>query len=65
MPRPLYMTEPKVINVVRSRGNAHPYLEVATTNRDKLEEFRRILPDYEIVGKNSRSKRSRASIPIK
>ncbi|MCY4020212.1 MAG: hypothetical protein OXG39_12470 [Chloroflexi bacterium] len=50
MPRPLYMTEPKVINLVRSRNNAHPYVEVATTNRNKLEEFRRILPDYEIVG---------------
>ncbi len=51
MPRPLYMTEPKVINTVRSRSKTHPYIEVATTNRNKLEEFRRILPEYEIVGK--------------
>ena len=51
MPRPLYMTEPKVINVLRSRRQTRPYIEVATTNRNKLEEFRRILPDYEIVGK--------------
>ncbi len=52
MPRSLNMTEPKVINVLRSRYQAHPYMEVATTNRDKLEEFRRILPDYEILGKS-------------
>ena len=45
------MTEPKVINVLRSRSQTRPYIEVATTNRNKLEEFRRILPDYEIVGK--------------
>ena len=50
MPRPLYMTEPKVINVLRSRSGGHPYVEVATSNRNKLAEFRRILPDYEIVG---------------
>ena len=51
MPRPLYATEPKIINSVRSREHTHPYIEVATTNRNKLAEFRRILPDYEIVGK--------------
>ena len=50
MPRPLYTTEPKVINTLQARRAALPYLEVATTNRDKLAEFRRILPDYEIVG---------------
>ena len=51
MPRPLYVTEPKVINTLQPRKAAHSYLEVATTNRNKLEEFRRILPDFEIVGK--------------
>ena len=51
MPRPLYATEPKIINSVHSREHTHPYIEVATTNRNKLAEFRRILPDYEIVGK--------------
>ena len=50
MPRPLYATEPKVINTLRPRHSDSKYLEVATTNRNKLEEFRRILPDYEIVG---------------
>ncbi len=50
MPRPLYVTEPKVINMLRPRPSRDKYLEVATTNRNKLEEFRRILPDYEIVG---------------
>ena len=50
MPRPLYATEPKVINTLRPRHSDSNYLEVATTNRNKLEEFRRILPDYEIVG---------------
>ena len=51
MPRPLYATEPNLINTVRSRKQSRPYIEVATTNRNKLAEFRRILPDYEIVGK--------------
>ncbi len=50
MARPLYATEPKVINALRPRRSGGPYLEVATTNRNKLEEFRRILPDVEIVG---------------
>ena len=50
MPRPLYATEPKVINSLQAHKSAQPYLEVATTNRNKLEEFRRILPDIEIVG---------------
>ena len=52
MPRPLYASEPKVINAVRSRERTLPYIEVATANRGKLAEFRRILPDYEIVGKS-------------
>ena len=50
MPRPLYTTEPKVINTLQTRNAALPYLEVATSNRDKLAEFRRLLPGYEIVG---------------
>ena len=50
MPRPLYATEPKIINSLRSREHSHPYIEVATANRNKLAEFRRILPEYEIVG---------------
>ena len=51
MPRPLYTTEPKVINSVQARSRSHQYIEVATTNRNKLVEFRRILPEYEIIGK--------------
>ncbi|MCY3834562.1 MAG: hypothetical protein OXG85_16230 [Chloroflexi bacterium] len=50
MPRPLYATEPTVINTLRPRQQKQPYLEVATTNRNKLDEFRRLLPDVEIVG---------------
>ena len=50
MPRPLYVTEPKVINTLRTRHENLPYLEVATGNRNKLQELRRLLPDYEIVG---------------
>ena len=50
MPRPLYTTEPKVINSLRPRRAAERYLEVATANRHKLAEFRRLLPGYEIVG---------------
>ena len=51
MPRPLYTTEPRVINSVQARSRSHQYIEVATTNRNKLAEFRRILPEYEIIGK--------------
>lgn len=52
MPRKLYASEPEVINVVKSsNGSKQPYFEVATTNRNKLEEFKRILTEYEIVGK--------------
>ncbi len=50
MPRPLYATDPTVINTLRSRHAATAYLEVATTNRSKLDEFRRILPDIEVAG---------------
>ena len=51
MPRPLYTTEPKVINTLQPGNGSLQYIEVATTNRNKLQEFRRLLPDYEIVGK--------------
>ena len=51
MPRPLYATEPKVINTLRTRRASRPYLEVATGNRNKLAELRRLLPGYEVVGK--------------
>ena len=51
MPRKLYATEPEVVNVVKAHTTDQQYFEVATTNRNKLEEFRRILSDYEIVGK--------------
>ena len=51
MPRPLYVTEPKVINTLRPRHADLPYLEVATANRNKLDELRRLLPEYEVVGK--------------
>ena len=50
MPRALYVTEPMVVNTLQPRRAAQPYLEVATTNRNKLDEFRRILPDIEILG---------------
>ena len=51
MPRPLYTTEPRIINAVRTRAEDRPWLEVATTNHHKLNEIRRLLPGYEIVGK--------------
>ena len=51
MPRPLYATEPKVINTLRTRRASRLYLEVATGNRNKLDELRRLLPGYEVVGK--------------
>ena len=51
MPRPLYSTEPRIINTVHSRDASRPWLEVATTNHHKLYEIRRLLRDYDIVGK--------------
>lgn len=51
MPRKLYETEPQVINHVQTDNETAKYLEVATTNENKLKEFRRILNDYELVGK--------------
>ena len=50
MPRPLYQTEPAVINSLRSRDSHARALQVATTNRGKLAEIRRLLPDYNVVG---------------
>ncbi len=50
MPRPLYATEPTVINRLRQRHTGEKRLEVATQNANKLAEFRRILRDYDIVG---------------
>ena len=65
MPRPLYVTEPKVINALKLRGGAGNYLEIATTNRGKLKEFRRILPDYEIVGKRLKIEEIQSLDPYK
>ena len=50
MPRPLYETEPTVINRVKSRGASSRTLPVATTNPGKLAEIRRLLPDCDVVG---------------
>ena len=51
MPRKRYMADPRVINTVGNRRSSLRYIEVATANRSKLEEFRRILRDYEVVGR--------------
>lgn len=51
MPRKPYSTEPLLVNHVQRRRRTEAYLEVATTNENKLREFRRILTNYEIVGK--------------
>ena len=65
MPRSLNMNEPKVINTLHARSETHHYMEVATGNRNKLEEFRRILPDYEIVGKNLKIEEIQSLDPYK
>jgi XTP/dITP diphosphohydrolase len=52
MPRQRFETEPTIINKVASEtASGDMYIEVTTTNRNKLEEFRRILTNYQIVGK--------------
>ncbi len=55
MPRNVYHTEPIVMNSVidldKKKRKSDKYLEVATTNEGKLAEIKRILTDYEIVGK--------------
>ncbi len=52
MPRKRFQTDPVVINTVQTRTTADRLLEVATTNENKLREFRRILDGYEIKGKS-------------
>lgn len=51
MPRQPYQTEPQPINHVLRTRRTETYLEVATTNENKLREFRRILINYAVVGK--------------
>lgn len=41
-----------MIKAVQSDCRSRPYIEIATANRGKLEEFRRLLRGYEVVGKN-------------
>ncbi len=50
MPRALYLSEPTVVNSLRSPNSDGGYIRVATGNRNKLEEFRRLLPGYKIIG---------------
>ncbi len=55
MARNLYSQEPVVINSVYKDTQSSPtkkYLEIATTNENKLKEIRRILKDFEIIGKS-------------
>jgi non-canonical purine NTP pyrophosphatase (RdgB/HAM1 family) len=52
MPRKRFVTGPQVINTTRSTAESGKYFEVATANERKLAEFRRILSDYEIVGRS-------------
>jgi len=55
MPRSLHYSEPKIINEVVDSSvtvTKRKYLEIATTNKNKLREIKAILTDYEIVGKD-------------
>lgn len=53
MPRNLYQTIPNIINHVEYKSSSSKkILEVATSNKNKLNEIERILSDYSIIGKD-------------
>jgi len=54
MPRKIIPSEPEVINVVnlpKTNGKSL-VLEIATSNKNKLKEFERLLPKYVVAGKS-------------
>lgn len=52
MPRSIFETEPIIINLVRGRSTESKILHIATRNEHKLKEIQRLLPEYEIIGKD-------------
>lgn len=50
MPRLYTKQEPEIINYVIDEDSKANSLEIATTNQNKLNEFRRLLPNYKITG---------------
>ena len=64
MPRPRVLTEPIIINYVKSKRTS-PQLEFATTNKNKLQEISRILKKFTVVGIHLDLEEIQSSDPIK
>lgn len=64
MPRPRVLTEPIIINYVKSKKTS-PQLEFATTNKNKLQEISRILKKFTVVGIHLDLEEIQSSDPIK
>lgn len=53
MPRKRYYFENEILNYVKNvKTTKDKFLEIATTNEGKLKEYRRLLPEYEIIPKS-------------
>jgi len=67
MPRSHYFTDPLIINRVSAPGTKtiSKYLEVATSNLQKLNEMKRIFKDYVIVGKKLDIEEIQSTDPLK
>lgn len=65
MPRKRFQTDPTILNTVQKRTTADRLLEVATTNENKLREFRRILDGYEVKGKSLSIEEIQSLDPLK
>jgi XTP/dITP diphosphohydrolase len=66
MPRSYHFSEPEVINFVKnSPENNRNYIELATKNQNKINEFKRLLKDYEIVAKDIDVEEIQSIDPIK
>ena len=65
MPRLIYETEPQVINSVKTEHADSPIIEIATTNQHKLAEFKRMLKNYEVIGKKLSIEEVQSLDPLK
>lgn len=67
MPRSNFFQDPRIINTVdiKKNNDSTKYIEVATRNEEKIREYKRILKDFEIVGKSIDIEEIQSTDPIK
>lgn len=67
MPRSNFFQDPRIINVVNKQEskNLFKYIEVATRNEEKIREYKRILKDFDIVGKSIEIEEIQSSDSVK